>query len=428
MIQVAIGFSSLFFSLGLDQAFVREYHEVFDKKKLFKATLLPCLFFITSILFLFNLIKPGLLSSILFGIDNIAYSVMVSSIMIISLISRFVSLIIRMEERGFAYSMSQVIQKILVLSILVIYYFGKFKLNFHHLLIVTLASSVTALIIFIFNSKKIVAGAIFSHIEFKFLIRLLKFGFPLVWGGLAFWGLTTVDRVFLKSLSTLNQLALYSVAFSFAAAATIVQSVFSTVWAPMVYKWSIDVLDVKVVYKVSRYMMLCIIILFSLMGIFSWLTRYILPPEYNEVRWLIISCLGYPLLYTLSETTVIGINLSKRTVFSMLAAFLAFAVNIVGNWMLIPTFGASGAAVSTSFSFYILFLLRTEFSIFLWKRIPRLLIYTYSSLLVVGATASTLWGESFQSLVTVFWFSMLMSIFFFFHKEIVEICLWFKRR
>ena len=41
MLNVVTGFSTLLFSLGLDQAYVREYHEVTNKPALFKETLCP---------------------------------------------------------------------------------------------------------------------------------------------------------------------------------------------------------------------------------------------------------------------------------------------------------------------------------------------------------------------------------------------------
>src|SRR5690606_8520682 len=104
-----------------------------------------------------------------------------------------------------------------------------------------------------------------------------------------------------------------------------------------------------------------------LAGLLSWVVAVFLPPDYSAVQWILVSCLGYPLLYTLSETTVVGIGISRRSGFAMLAALVAFAVNVLGNWLLIPAYGAAGAAASTCASFWIFFFLRTEFSIYLWR-------------------------------------------------------------
>ena len=63
MLQVTVSFSVLFFSLGLDQAFIREYHEANQQERLFWTSFLPglMLFFFVSVSFLF---KPILLSSL----------------------------------------------------------------------------------------------------------------------------------------------------------------------------------------------------------------------------------------------------------------------------------------------------------------------------------------------------------------------------
>ena len=41
MLQVTLGFSILLFSLGLDQSYVREFHEAEDKPALLKRAMLP---------------------------------------------------------------------------------------------------------------------------------------------------------------------------------------------------------------------------------------------------------------------------------------------------------------------------------------------------------------------------------------------------
>ena len=65
----------------------------------------------------------------------------------------------------------------------------------------------------------------------------LRYGLPLAFGNLAYWGLTSIDRFVLKNISGLDELGIYSMAVSFGAVALIFQSVFSTIWAPLVFKW-----------------------------------------------------------------------------------------------------------------------------------------------------------------------------------------------
>ena len=102
----------------------------------------------------------------------------------------------------------------------------------------------------------------------------------------------------------------------------------------------------------------------------------------------------------------------------MLAAVIAFAANLAGNWLLIPIYGAAGAAVSTCISFWIFFMLRTEFSIYLWKPMPRVLLYTYTGVSVAGAVVFTLWGKVLGDWMVGFWALILGSWVVVFRGEV----------
>lgn len=69
-----------------------------------------------------------------------------------------------------------------------------------------------------------------------------------------------------------------------------------------------------------------------------------------------------PIMYVLSETTVIGINFKKKTKYFLYISFIVLIINLVGNLILVPLFGARGAAISTGISYIIFFSLRTYFS------------------------------------------------------------------
>ena len=69
-----------------------------------------------------------------------------------------------------------------------------------------------------------------------------------------------------------------------------------------------------------------------------------------------------PIMYTVSETTVMGINFKKKSVYFIYISIIISIINIAGNMLLVPIIGARGAAISTGFSYIIYFTLRTYFS------------------------------------------------------------------
>lgn len=423
MLQVVVSFCTLLFTLGLDQAYVREFHETDNKPALFKTTLLPGFVLLTlsiSVLLLFG----KSLSILLFEIDSILLSILIFIVILATFLSRFLSLILRMNEQGLAYSMSQMLPKLLLIIIIGSYVLFSANKTITNLVLANVTSIVFVCLIYAWNTRKVWLAGIKEKVDYQYLKELLKFGMPLIFGGLAFWGLTATDKILLKQLSSFEQLGLYSVAVSFAGAAAIFQSIFSTIWAPTVYKWAAVGGGLEKIYKVNRYVLLVVIILFCLAGLFSWFVTFILPSNYNAVKWVLISCLGFPLLYTLSETTVVGLGITRRSGFSMLAAFVAFLVNLLGNWWLIPTWGATGAAVSTCVSFWFFFFLRTEFAIYVWKPMPRLALYSYTILLVLGAVISSMYGERYGYELIAFWLAMLSSTLIFFKQEIIEARSW----
>lgn len=427
MLNVVCGFSTMIFSLGLDQAYIREFHESNNRAALFKLTILPGLVLLTLtliILLSFN----NIISIWIFDIDNNLLSVLISAAIISGFIARFLSLILRMNENGLAYSMSQLLPKLLLILIICGYILFSLKKDITNLVLANVSSIIFVCLIYIWNTRKEWSLSVKEDIDFIYLKELLTYGIPLIFGGLAFWGLTVTDKIFLKELSNFEQLGLYSVAVSFASAAAIFQNIFSTIWAPVVYKWASAGEGLDKIYKVNRYVLIIVILIFCLGGLFSWLVTYILPSNYNDVQWIIVPCLGFPLLYTLSETTVIGIGIMRRSGFSMFASIISFLINLVGNWWLIPILGATGAAISTCISFWIFFILRTEFSIYVWKTIPRLALYSYSSLLVFGSIIHVIYGRTYQYEIYFYWSFILISIPFVFKLELMEITGWLNRK
>lgn len=307
-----------------------------------------------------------------------------------------------MNEQGFAFSVIQLLPKLLLLIIIGSGVILGADNSLTNLVAANSAAIFISCLILIVVIRSELTAGIATPISWMCLKKMLQFGLPLVLGGIAYWGLTAIDKIFLQKLVSFEELGLYSVAVSLAGAATILQSVFSTIWAPTVYKWASAGEGGDSISKVSRYILALVVVLFCCAGLMSWVVTLFLPSSYNSVQWVLVSCLGAPLLYTLSETTVVGIGISRRNSFSMLASIGAFVVNIFGNWLMVPSFGAAGAAVSTCVSFWILFILRTEFANYLWRPISRRLLYVYTTIVVLGATIFTLYGTSFPLYMNFF--------------------------
>ncbi|RZM81168.1 oligosaccharide flippase family protein [Pseudoalteromonas rubra] len=419
MYNIALSLSVMLFSLGLDQAYVREYHESDDKVKLLITALAPGLLLLSVVFSASIFISESWLSTLLFNIESTTLTIIVILSIVVSFLSRFLSLTLRMEQRALAFSAIQISPKFFLISFVLIAVAVLPAPKANELVLITAFSQLFTFFILVFLVKEVFFSLFKINFDFDLCKRILKYGAPLILGSLAFWGLTAIDKFLLKKIAGLEELGLYSVSVSFAAAATIFQSIFSTVWAPTVYKWVAEGQNLNKVKEIQKYILLIVIVLFCFAGLLSWVVPVFLPVYYKEVQWVVISCLGYPLLYTLSEATVVGINVAKRTGLAMLAAVLSFVLNIILSLVFIPMYGAAGAAASTCISFFCFFLLRTEFSAKVWMPFPRRLQYFYTSILVLGAVFSTLYGKEYFVYTLLFWMTVLVSVCFSFKTELV---------
>lgn len=420
LLQVALSFVTLFFSFGLDQSYIREFHESTDKPQLLKTAILPGLIIFTISLAICLLFK-SFLSEVVFNLQSTTISWLLAIALLASFLSRFLSLVLRMNERGLAFSMSQLLPKAFILILILIYIIFDITKTFEHLLLANTLGILFACLIFTWNTYKEWRLSLSCQINYQQLQQMLKFGFPLIIGGLAFWALTSLDRIFLSRWSNYSELAIYSVSVSFAAAANIFQAVFSTVWAPTVYKWASKDEGHDKVIIVNRYVLLVVIIFFCFAGFLSWIIPYILPKEYTAVQNVLVACLAYPLFYTLSESTVVGIGIARKSAYAMLATILSLCINVTSNYFLIPLFGAAGAASSTALAFWFFLVFRTEFSIRVWKPLPRVALYCFTLMAVAGSIAQALINTEFINYIYLYWILLFSTSLYFFRIELSRI-------
>lgn len=383
MLQVVSSLTILFFCLGLDQAYTREYYETKDKPKLFKQVFLPGFILLVIFFCAVYIFDNQAISRWLYAEESRYLTLISITCFIFAFCSRFLSLILRMQERAFAYSMSQFLPKLFFLIFLLATVWLGFNKSIYNLITAHALSICTVFFVFAWNTRKDWITSIPKKINIYELKPLLHFGLPLVFGGLAAWGLKVIDKFFLRSLSTFTELGIYSVAISIAGAATIFSGVFNTIWAPLVYKWvSEGAVDFKKIDKVSESILAAVYFLVIISGLLSWIIPFLLPEEYSSIQFLISLCLLGPLFYTFSEVTAVGIAIAKKTRYLMSVSIIAMIVNGIGNYLLIPHFGATGAAISTGFSFWVYCIVRTEFSIIIWRKTARLKSYCVISALL----------------------------------------------
>lgn len=414
MLQVCTSFFVLLFCLGLDQAYVREYYESLNKPQLLKVVLLPSLTISITVLSIVYLYDSLIVSQWLYGIASPYLSIISMSCFLVALVARYLSLILRMQEKALAFSMSQLLPKILFLIfVLCVVYLG-FTTDSYSLITANALSLFAAFVVYLWNTKCDWLPIFKEKFDWSQFKISLAFGLPLVIGGLASWGLNVMDRLFLRNMSTYTELGVYSVAMSIAAVATLFAGIFNTIWAPMVFKWvSEGNVDFKKIDDISEYVLAAIYFVVVLSGLFSWIIPYFLPQSYVEIQFIISACLLGPLFYTLSETTAVGIAIARKTKLAMLASILAMLINLVANYILVPLYGARGAAISTALAFWCFYILRTELAKMVWKDAATRKAYAVTLFLLILSVVNALIQIEMSIRILIWIIAMCLGIYLF---------------
>lgn len=417
IMNVAVSFSVLLFSMGLDVAYVREYHETLDQGALLKTCFLPGLI-ILAILVLPSLALSHTFSYWLYGISGSIYFWMTLVCIVAAFASRFLSLILRMQERGIAFSLSQIIPKAVFLLVIGSIMLGGLSKHFIQLQSALVTSTCTVLFVFAWNTRKQWKSAWGASITYRDLRNRLNFSIPLVFASLAYWGLTATSALMLRSFSTFNELGIYAVSTSVASVAVIVQSIFAVIWAPIVYRWVAQGADMSRVDRIARQGLALVVAIFITFGLLSWLLDYVLPRQYVEVKYLVLCSIAQPLLYMLAEVTCVGINITRRTMLSFWTTLLALFVNLGLNVLLVPELGASGAVIANAIAFLTFFVSRTEASIFVWRSMPRFKLYFWSSAAVAMSVLTVLVGPNLRWSFSFVWLATVPLIVWAFRDEL----------
>lgn len=354
-------------TLGLDQSFVRYYYEeeCEDRSQLLKyCTKIP-------------LIVGGVLGIILiifykeasmYIVEEISLSVTVLLILnlFVSIISRFAMLQIRMQQKGKVYSLLNIIMKISNL-LFVILIFVFYKDNYMTLILANVFTNIIITILAVISEKnewiKKNTGKLKTNKR-----EILKFGLPLIFSMAITWIFQSIDRVTIKHFSGYVELGLYSGAMSIISLLNAVQNTFTTFWVPVAFeRYSINPDDKEFFARINK--IVTIVMLSIAIGLITCkdVIVLLLGPKYREAVFIFPFLVFMPIMYTISETTVLGINFKNKSKYHINVAIIAAIFNFIGNLILVPTYGAKGAAISTGLAYIVFFCARTYYSIKLYK-------------------------------------------------------------
>ncbi|MEI2463277.1 oligosaccharide flippase family protein [Niallia taxi] len=349
-----------FLYLGIDQSYTREYYSEKNKLNLLQNSILVPLS-LAVLLFLIILIFPEKISFILFESNDYKVASILFGIMIISLVfERFILLSIRMEEKALEYSLLNIFVKLAVL-ILTLIFVLLIRRDFLAVVYSAALGQIIGDIYLVVRYRKLFNLKNFS-LDKRLLRKMMVFGFPIVIATSFSSVLNSFDRLSLRTWSTFYEIGIFAATLKIAGTFNIIQASFTSFWVPTAYRWYDEGKDIKYFKIVSDAILLTVSVLFFAVLFFKSFIINILSNGYEEAVYILAFLCLQPILYTLSETTCLGITFSRKSYLHIWVSIFSLVPNIIINIILVPKYGALGAAIATAVAYIFFFVFRTYFS------------------------------------------------------------------
>ena len=349
-------FFSTFINVGLDSAsgfyFFKAQSEEEKGKVLYTHLVLKLIAFIPPlILSLFS----SQISQMLFKTTDYSWIVFVSIITIpINLLMNEQSHLYRYFRKPWHYNVITVVKSLvnicLGISLVLVLKWGIMGAQ-----IATLVSSLVVVIgSFLLYTRKIYTYSF----DWSWAKKMLTYGFPLLWSGLAGWVFNSSDRFFLLHYSSLEQIGYYSIGNAFSQPLLLINMAVQMSFGVLFYKIyneeiSIEKPDSKkmAIESFNLYLGIAIILGASLSVFGNELVTFVATERYSKgalaIPFLVFSAIAAQGFQSMGP----GIEIKEKTWhFTWITAFTAL-LNIGMNFLFIPYLGFIGAALATLVSF-----------------------------------------------------------------------------
>lgn len=195
--------------------------------------------------------------------------------------------------------------------------------------------------------------------SFDWAKKMLKYGFPLVFAGIAVWVYSVSDRFFLLYYQNLEDIGYYSIGSTFAQPLGLFNAAVQMSWGVLFYeiynREGSEKTESKnaIITLVKYYIILgCIISLF--LSVFAFeIVGLVTTPKYLPGITVIPLLLFAGVMAQLIEIIGIGITISEKTIYFTYILVISAAVNFGLNFIFVPLFSYYGAALTSVIAYSI---------------------------------------------------------------------------
>ena len=182
--------------------------------------------------------------------------------------------------------------------------------------------------------------------------HLLGYGTPLVFAGISTFVLNLSDRYFLKHYSTLDELGLYSLGYNMGEGLFLLVTALRLAYPPFVFSNMKQPHASQLYARVLTYFVVGVGFLALALSVLAKdIVALMAAPEYAAAARVVPLVALAQVFHGFSFLSPIGFMIARKSQWRMWTVVIAAGLNLLLNWLWIPTHGMMGAAAATIVSF-----------------------------------------------------------------------------
>lgn len=274
--------------------------------------------------------------------------------------------ILRVRNKSKQYSFNMTLNSTLkIISLILIYYVIGYK-SVHVITISLLISEIIQVIYLTFKME------LFKYYNIKYfdktiLVKMFKFGFPLVGVAITSWVLNVSDRYIIQYFFTEKEVGLYSYSYNLANSliSLLMQFIMLGAYPNIVKTWESKGKEetIKIIREYLKiYLIIIVPCCFGLLGVGEQFFQLFTDVRYHQSYLnFIITAIGIAVLGLTQYTNKVW-ELNKKTNIILYFNIFAAILNIILNFIFIPKFGYTFGSVTTLIAYLCYLFLSIVFS------------------------------------------------------------------
>ena len=340
-------------SLGIYDAVFRYTldGEKYDKRSVFSSGFVTLLFGTA----VFLLLTPVLRYVPYFGTDTWLIFLYVIAAIFHSLCAQFV----RAEGKTALFAFQGILATALTIGFNILFLVG-FSMKVTGYVLSVILADVISTMFLMFYAK------LYKHISFKsvkrdFLFSMLKYSVPLIPTTVFWWVTNVADRYMVEHMCGAGINGLYAVSYKIPTLLILLSGIFIEAWqfSAVTERGDGDTEHSRFFGTIFDSFQAIMFIAGAFLVAFAKICTVILvSPEFYG-SWQYIPILSVATIFSSLVTFMGSVYLvEKKSVLSFVTSAIGAVINILLNFVLIPVWGANGAAIATFFCYFIVFIIR----------------------------------------------------------------------